>query len=416
MSIPLPNQRAYQIVVFGATGYTGKIVAEYLAKNYGNQIKWALAGRNKNKLQDVKNSIGLDIPLLEADVNNVESLQSLVKQTKVVITTVGPYEKYGTPLVEACVKSGTHYCDLTGEVTWVRSMIDLYHSKAQETGARIVHCCGFDCIPFDLGVLSIVEYMRTKHKKEVGKVKTIIGPVNGGVSGGTIASVLNSLEQPFGVVIQNLKKMNNPYLLIPIGAKPGKDKNSQIGVWFDWNTKTFTAPFLGEPVNSKIVRRSSYTHPQPYGPDFSYSESAGFGGIFGIVAATFMTVVKHSFVVLLGFPVTRWILKKTVLPAPGQGPSEKTRKNGYFTIWLVGQSVTKANEKPIKVKATVGGKQDPGYGETAKMLSEAGLALALDFDRLPNVGGGIYTPAIAIGSPLIDRLKKAGMTWDLVEL
>jgi short subunit dehydrogenase-like uncharacterized protein len=409
--------RKLDIVLWGATGFTGKLTAEYLTKQYGvgKDLAWAIGGRSKEKLEEVRRDLAAidpaarDLPLVIADARDPASLAALVGSTRVVATTVGPYAMYGRELVAACAEHGTDYCDLTGETTFIREMIDRHHARAKETGARIVNCCGFDSIPSDLGVLMLQEHMREKHEARCSRVKFFLVGTRGGVSGGTIASIMNLLEQ--AEKDPSIRKIAfDPYALDPDRKERGPDGPDQRTVKHDDDLDIWTGPFVMAAINTRVVRRTNALLGYAYGNDFRYSEVTGFGkGAAGWARATAMTAGIGAFLGAASVGPLRAALKSTVLPAPGEGPSREKRDNGFFKVKLVGIGESKSGAQ-VKLLGRVEGKSDPGYGETAKMLSESAIALAKD--PIPTAGG-VLTPASCLGNHLLERLRRAGMTFEV---
>lgn len=404
---PRDRSRELDIVLLGATGFTGKLVAQYLATHTKDtDLRWALAGRNATKLEALRQELGLgqEIPIIIADSHDAASLNALAARTSVVCTTVGPYAKYGSALVAACVEHGTDYCDLTGEVHWVRKMLDEHHERAQQTGARIVHFCGFDSIPSDLGTLLLQRHAIERHGRPAKRVHYYMARASGGFSGGTIASMINTIEQ----VAQDpsLRRiLGHPYSLNPPDQRKGPDGSDQFKPKYDPVAKAWTGPFVMAPVNTRVVRRSNALLDYLYGKDFEYSEVTRFGsGPQGAVMATLFSVGMLGFMGALTVPVLRQLLSEHVLPAPGEGPSQEAMERGFFETRLVGEL-----DNGQQIKARVGASRDPGYGATAIMLSQSALCLALDGQQLQSPGG-VITPAVAMGATLISRLQDAGMT------
>ncbi len=405
---PRDRSREFDIVLWGATGFTGRLVADYLVRHYlegDTKLRLALAGRNKDKLEGVARDIGAPpLPILIGDSFDAESLDAIASRAEVVISTVGPYAKYGAGLVAACVKNGTDYCDLTGETQFVRKMIDAHHEQAKQTGARIVHCCGYDSIPSDLGTLMVQEAFQDRYGKYASEVKMAAGEMSGSFSGGTFASMMNIVdelkEDP------SLRKvLGDPYALNPKGVR-GPDKGDQTGVRFDEDLDMWTAPFIMAAINTRIVRRSHALLGLPWGEDFRYSEVMSTGkGASGLTRALTFTAGMVGFMGAMAFPLTRPLVEKR-LPSPGEGPSEEAREKGYFKTRLV------ALDDGREVRGLVADDRDPGYGSTAVMLSESALCLLLDGTEL-GLQGGVLTPASAMGMPLIERLRKAGLTFEV---
>ncbi|HMR07310.1 MAG TPA: saccharopine dehydrogenase NADP-binding domain-containing protein [Polyangiaceae bacterium] len=413
------RSRPHDVVLFGATGFTGELVAEYLAEHYGDSdLRLALAGRSKAKLEKVRERLGrirpsyAELPILIADSYDRASLDRVAADASVVCTTVGPYDKYGAELVAACVEHATDYCDLTGETQFIRRMIDAHHARAEETGARIVHCCGFDSIPSDLGSLMLQDHAFEKHGAPCSEIKFFAGKTRGGFSGGTVASMFNVVDE----VKRDrsvLKVLGHPYALNPEGERKGPDGSDQRGVRYDADIGAWTAPFIMAAINTRIVRRSNALLGFRYGRDFRYSEVMSlFPGAKGLAMAAGVAAGLTGFMLAGAVGPTRSLLEKK-LPKPGEGPSREERERGFFEIHLLGSGVAK-DGKPFKLRGRVVGTSDPGYGETAKMLGESAVCLAQDGAELSR-GGGILTPATAMGATLTQRLRKAGMTFELVD-
>lgn len=405
------RSRKFDIVVWGASGFTGRLVAEYLVEHYlqrsGNPhgLRVALAGRDQSKVAAVAREIGApDLPVLVGDSFDAASLDAIASQAEVVLTTVGPYAKYGDELVAACVRHGTDYCDLTGETHFVRDMIDAHHDAARRSGARIVHCCGYDSIPSDLGTLMVQEAFKDRHGSYAGEVKMGAGEMSGGASGGTLASMINIIDD-IKANPKLRKVLGDPYALNPKGVR-GPDKGDQTGVRFDDDFDMWTAPFVMAAINTRIVRRSHALLGEPWGEDFRYSEVMTTGkGLTGIQRAVAVTAGVAGFFALVALPVTRPLIEKR-LPSPGEGPSEEARKKGFFKTRLI------ALGDGHSVRGVVEGFQDPGYGATAVMIGESALCLALDGAALESEGGNL-TPASAMGMRLVERLRDAGMNFEV---
>jgi short subunit dehydrogenase-like uncharacterized protein len=420
LSAPQAEQRRFDVVLFGATGFTGKLVAEYLAKAAPAlpKLRWALAGRSKDKLEAVRRDLAaLDgklasLDLLLADAADPAALAKVAQETRVVCTTVGPYMKYGRALAAACAEAGTHYCDLTGETPFVRTSIDDNHARAQVTGARIVHCCGFDSIPSDLGTFMLAEEYKARGR-QIGSAALFVGPMRGAASGGTIASMMTIFEQ--AGADRNIRRVaGDPYALLPDRkVDRGPDKSDQFGVKFEPRLGEWTGPFVMAAINTRIVRRSNALLGFQYGKGFRYSEVMSLGrGAKGLVRAGALTAGLGGFVALAASARGRKLLGR-FLPAPGEGPDKAARDNGFFRIRILGEAL-EGSGPPLHLLAKVEGKSDPGYGETAKMLGEAALCLALDGATLPAIAG-VLTPASAMGAPLLSRLRAAGMVFTVTE-
>lgn len=407
--------RPFDLVLFGATGFTGQLVAAYLAEHAPSDLKWALAGRNLDKLRAVRSELAAthagiaELPLEVVDASDAAGLKRLAEQSRAVCTTVGPYARYGGPLVAACAAAGTHYCDLTGEVQFVRRTIDQHHETAAKTGARIVHCCGFDSIPSDLGCFMTAERL-VQEGARPEEVRFLVGRAKGGFSGGTIASMVQLMEEM--QADRDVRRLAaRPYALDPDPKRKGPDGSDQMGVGRDDGLGTWTAPFVMASINTRIVRRSLALRGHPYGEDFRYSEVMSTGkGPAGLIRATGITVGIGGFLAAMQVGPLRKLLTQRVLPAPGEGPSEAEREAGHFTVHLLG-SGRKPDGSRMEVRGKVVGKKDPGYGETSKMLAESALCLALDGDELP-AAAGVLTPSTAMGTVLLERLRAAGMAFE----
>jgi short subunit dehydrogenase-like uncharacterized protein len=393
--------RSFDLVIYGATGFTGALVAEYLHQTQSG-LSWAIAGRSQRKLDLLKDRINApDLETIVADSESSDDMRRLVTSTRVVISTVGPYARFGTPLVEACAAEGTHYCDLTGEPQWMASIFERVSPLAEETGARLIHCCGFDSIPSDLGVFVAQQRMMDKHGLFATKVSGRMGKSKGAVSGGTVASMLLAVEQAVSDPIAR-KVLNDPYGLYPSELSPGSDGSDQRGVRWDDRFESWTGPFVMAAINSKVVRRSNALASLVYGADFSYDESLLVDNRrSGLLMAGGMSIGMAA----LAIPPLRRLISKR-LPQPGEGPSVSERENGFFEFFVHAHHPTDS-EKDVRI--CVKGKRDPGYGATSRMLAQAGLSLA--FDDL-DVEGGIWTPASALGNHLVNRLADVDIIFE----
>ncbi len=401
------GDRTYEIVLWGASGFTGALVAEYLVRNYPD-VGLALAGRNQGKLESVRRELAAidakagELPILIGDSFDRASLDAITAETRVVISTVGPYAQYGEAMVASCVANGTDYCDLTGETQFIRRMIDAHQAEAERTGARIVHCCGFDSIPSDLGTLMVQEAAKERFGSPLAEVKFFAGESKGGASGGTIASMLNILEEAKDKKVRRI--LGDPYALNPEGERDGPDGSDRMGVRYDDDLGMWVGPFVMAAINTRVVRRSNALMGYAYGRKFRYSEEMSFGaGPRGAIRAGTVAAAVGAFVAGASIKPIRTVLQKTVLPDPGEGPSREEREAGFFVVRLVGKTADGQ-----ELRGRVEGQNDPGYGETAKMLGESALCLARDEIAAP---GGIRTPASTMGVTLIERLRDAGMVF-----
>ena len=378
--------RDYDIIVYGATGFTGRLVAEYLVRQ--GVTRWAMAGRSRAKLEEVRDLIGApaDTPLVVADADDPASLTAMAQSTRVVLTTVGPYQLYGAPLVAACVAAGTAYVDLCGEPAWMRHMIDAHHAAAQASGARIVFSCGFDSIPFDLGVLTLQECAIAKYGHPAPRVKGRVRAMQGGFSGGTAAS----LKATLAAAARDpslLGLLASPFALTP--GFSGPHQPTGLLPEFDATLNTWVAPFIMAAINTKNVHRTNFLLGHRYGTDFVYDEMmvAGLGDM-GKVAAEAIARLNP--------------LAGNKGPKPGEGPSQEERDSGHYDLLFVGLMPDGA-----RFDAVVTGDRDPGYGSTSKMIAETARCL-LDTDG----AGGVWTPGALLGTTLRDRLQdKAGLTF-----
>jgi len=407
------NDREFDVIVYGATGFTGTLVAQYLLRQYGlgNNLKWSIAGRSASKLEAVKESLGeqaTDLEVIVADSRDKSALATLASRTRVVLTTVGPYALYGSDLVAACVEAGTDYCDLAGEVQWIRKMVDTHHERARETGARIVHCCGFDSVPMDLGVFFLQQAAHEQFGGYCQSIALFVKATKGTASGGTIASMMNIVEEA-KKDRSIARMMANPYALNPEGEREGPDERDQQKVLHDKDAGSWTAPFVMAGVNTRVVRRSHALAGYPYGRDFRYREVVLTGtGVSGWFKGSMMTLALGALVVGISFSATRKLLQKFVLPKPGEGPSPELQQSGFFNLMQIG---ILPDGSILQTRIT--GDQDPGYGSTSKMLAEAAVCLAQD-DL--DTRGGVLTPAFAMGDKLLARLRdNAGLTFDVVD-
>ena len=405
--------KTYDIVIWGATGFTGRLVMAYMAQTYGvdGEIKWAVAGRNAAKLSEVKREIlGADagkLPEVVADSDDQASLRKLVLDTKVVCTTVGPYALYGSTLVALCAELGTHYCDLTGEVQWMRQMIEAHQGVAETSGARIVHTCGFDSIPSDLGTYFVQREMHKAHGVYAPRVKYRVVGSKGGVSGGTVASMMNMMEEA-NANPEILDIIADPYALNPLNMPRGEDGADQTTAEYDKDFRQWTGPFVMAGINTRVVRRSHALLGYPWGNHFRYDEAILTGdGPSGFAKAVMIAGGTGLMNKVAGIGSVRKLLAM-VVPTPGEGPSAADMENGFFEIELRASNP----EDPKKdLTAVVTGDRDPGYGSTCKMIAESAVCLALDdLDS----EGGFLTPASAMGDLLISRLaEKGGMGFTL---
>ena len=400
------------LTVFGATSFVGQILTRYLYGRFGTDgdLRWAIAGRSEKKLRELHGSLypkAAKLPQIVANAGDEKALREMCAESRVVISTVGPYALYGEPLVKICANTGTDYCDLTGEVQWIRRMIRKYEGAARASGARIVHCCGFDSIPSDLGVHFLQKHAMQKFGRTCPRVKLRVKAMRGGASGGTIASMLNVVKEASDDP-ELRRELANPYSLCPDGYTPQLRQPNISLAEYDTDFKSWIAPFVMAAVNTRIVHRTNALSKQAYGADFRYDEAVLRGdGFKGRAAATSMGAGLGAFMAAAAVPPTRWVLER-FLPGPGEGPSPEEQRNGFFDIRILGRT----EGHTLQVKVT--GDRDPGYGSTGKMLGQAGACLALDTPKA-NTPGGFWTPATIFGDRLIDRLTRySGLRFEVV--
>jgi short subunit dehydrogenase-like uncharacterized protein len=404
-------EREFDVVVFGASGFVGRLTADYLAAHAPSDIRVALAGRSVERLTAVREALGevaAAWPVVVADTSDAAAVEALARSTRVVATTVGPYARYGMPLVAACAAQGTHYADLTGEVLFVRDSVQGYAETARATGARIVHSCGFDSVPSDIGVLLLAEQAHADGEGTLERTTLVVRSMRGGISGGTIDSG-RAMAQAIGADRSLAKVMIDPYALSPDrAAEPDAGlapdlvrirRDASVGAW--------VGPFVMATYNTRVVRMSNALQDWSYGRTFRYREAMAYGDdalaplrAVGVSAAVAVGIAG------LAFGPTRAVLDR-FLPAPGEGPDEETRTNGGFDIEIRTRTTSGA-----AYRAVVSAQGDPGYAATSVMLGESALALALDGAAMPE-RAGVLTPASGIGVRLAERLRLAGFTLDV---
>ncbi len=400
--------RTHDVVVFGATGFTGRLVAEHLASRGEAAGAWAIAGRNAEKLAAVTADLGVEVPQLVVDATDHEQVAAMAASTKVVCTTVGPYARFGEPLVRACAEAGTDYVDLTGEPQWVRRMIDAHHDTAVASGARLVHCCGFDSIPSDLGTAFAQQTMHEVHGTHASRVRLRVKGARGGASGGTLASMVQVMEEA-GADPAVARVVADPYSLLPAGERVGPHVATSARPTYDETFSSWTGPFVMEMINAKVVRRTNALLGYPWGREFVYGEAVLTGdGIAGRARATAIAAGTGGGALALSNRLVRDLADR-VLPDSGTGPDAAAREAGFFDMRIVAEH-PEDRSRDVVVKVT--GDRDPGYGATSRMLGEAALTLAQGESA---VGGGSWTPASALGGALRARLvDHAGMTFEVV--
>lgn len=388
----MSDNKDFDIIVYGASGFTGRLVAEYLNTRYGDSdLRWAMAGRNAAKLAEVRSEMGVDesVALVVADGNDTASLNAMAAQTKAIVTTVGPYQLYGNDLVAVCAKTGTDYLDLCGEPAWMRKMIDAWEPTATSSGARIVFSAGFDSIPFDLGVWLLQQRCIEKTGAPSARIRGRVRKMQGTFSGGTAASLKASMAAARDPEV--LALMRDPFALTP--GFSGAQQPSGRKPMFDEAIDSWVTPFIMAPINTRNVHRTNALLDFPYGKDFVYDE---------------MLVTGPG---EKGEKIARALADNDAMssddgPKPGEGPSKEAREAGHYDVLFIAETA----QGPIKLAVT--GDRDPGYGSTSKMISEAAICLVRD---CPDTAAGILTPGAAMGQKLIDRLvANAGLTFDFV--
>lgn len=419
--------RPFHVVIWGATGFTGRLVCEHVAQDYKGKINWAMAGRSQHKLEALRAELAsrfgdqlANTPILVGSLDEPDSLDSITRQTSVIISTAGPFARVGTPVVAAAVRQETHYVDITGEVPWVHGLIRAYHEEAASKGVRIVNCCGFDSVPSDIGTLLVVEHMRSKWGVLPDRIVSAVVEGQGAVSGGTIATMFYNIANPGQGNKTTRTQATYPYALIPEreGVKPGTDTDYWLQVDPCPELGGWLAPFVMQVCNTRVVHRSNYLLGWG-GPALHYREAtlrSGWAAAKTLALATAAGLVAFS---------QSWMhpLFKKFLPAPGQGPTRDQMINGHFKQKVLGIGQRKkgtgaADNGEVAVVAEVGDPhRDPGYWSTSRMVLESALCLALEkaeLDEDPKVlHGGVLTPASALGFRLVERLRGAGFTLDV---
>jgi|TARA_B110000240_G_scaffold145972_1_gene161303 short subunit dehydrogenase-like uncharacterized protein len=405
----------FDIVIFGATSFVGQILTRYLLDQFPleGDLKWAIAGRSQSKLDDLKSSLGItgaSLDVLVADAADEDSLRFLCESTRVVISTVGPYALYGEPLVKTCVALGTDYCDLTGEVQWIAKMLERYENEAKISGARIVHSCGFDSIPSDLGVYFLQQHAKQQFGETCSSIKMRVKKMKGAASGGTVASMTNIFKE----VASNpalRKTLANPYAICPPDHGNNTRQNSMNRPQYDTDFNSWVAPFVMAVINTRIVYRSNALIEGGYSQNFEYNEAMLTGkGLIGSGIAAGVGVGLGGFAMAAVIPPTRWVMEKFILPKPGEGPSQDAQEKGCYDLRFYGKT-----DSGQEIRCKVTGNQDPGYGSTAKMLGQAAACLVQDINK-DKVQGGFWTPASIFGAQLITRLEShAGLTFELID-
>jgi short subunit dehydrogenase-like uncharacterized protein len=406
------HDRSHDIVLFGATGFTGRLVAEHLVRAHGASLRLALAGRDLKRLAAVRDGLAgefpraAELPLLVADAHDDEALTRVARDARVVATTVGPYAKYGATLVAVCARNGTHYADLTGEVPFMRRTIERHHAEAQASGARIVHTCGYDSVPSDLGTFVVARAYREQYGEDPDSLLHAAGEARGGASGGTVASLLGVLEE--GEHDPAMRRLLvDPYALVPDVTRR-LDRGDQMGMRYDDTLRLWTGPFVMAGVNTRVVRRTSALLKAEgrggYG-DARYDECMSTGpGIKAMFGAAGLTLALGGGLTLLSVGAIRRFVAERFLPKPGEGPDETLRRTGFFVSRFV------AKGRAGLVRATMRGEGDPGYAATARMIGESAMCLAFDALDAP---AGVRTPASTMPDALLTRLRAQRFTLDI---
>lgn len=403
------SEKEYDIVLYGATGFVGRRAAQYLAQHPDrSRLRWAIAGRDRSKLEQVKLHLDPSVSVLVADSQDRAAVEAMVSKTRVLLNTAGPFALYGSAIVDACVLFKTHYADITGETTWVRGLIERHHTQASADGIRIVPFCGFDSVPADLGSYLVVRYMQEALGIPCQEVKAYY-QMCGGFNGGTIAS--NTYRYESGQIEPGC----DPFLLNPNGIHPPDEveqNRDPVAETFDPAVGTWVGPFLMGAINTRVVRRSAALFEQwgePYSPQFYYQEYAKYAPPLAQVKAMFVTGFLSLFTAALERSLTRRLLQP-VLPKPGTGPSEKIMNSGWFTTEFLGTAVDGQ-----KVQGIIRFQGDPGNRATVCFVCESALSLALDNESLPGgfQRGGILTPATGLGDVLVGRLRQAGLVIEI---
>jgi short subunit dehydrogenase-like uncharacterized protein len=397
------------VVLYGAGGFTGRQTVAYFARHAPAGLRWAIAGRHRDKLDAARADCGAPpVEVLIADSANQSTVDAVVSRTRIVLSTAGPFALYGTSVVDACVRFGTHYVDITGETPWVHELITRYHERAAPAGTRIIPCCGFDSVPSDLGTLLMARHVQTALAAPCVEARGYF-QLSGGLNGGTVASLMNMLraDEP--------PRPGGPFMLdppTPHGTRQTERSRPLVAPRFDAELGAWIGPFFMAPINTRIVRRSAALFAEwqePYGPEFVYQEALKYDPPLARAKAWAGTAAIAAFYGAVKTPITRPLVTP-LLPKPGAGPSAQTMDRGWFTCELL--AMTQDGRRARGLMSFAG---DPGNRATTVLVCESALALAVDGDRLPGgVGrGGVLTPATGLGQALADRLVRAGVTIDI---
>lgn len=396
----MPQGPSFDIVIYGASSFVGEILTQYMLEQFDQKgTRWAIAGRSEAKLEALKSELGAEeLDVILADADDEIALQIMCSRARVIISTVGPYALYGSPLVKICAQTGTHYCDLAGEAQWIRRMQDAYEEDAKKSGAWIVHCCGFDSIPSDLGVHFLQQKSMERFSAPCQSVKMGVAKLKGGASGGTVASIVNLAKEAASDSALR-KELSNPYSTCP-NDHGFTVRQKNVKAEYDEDFQSWLGPFVMAAINTRVVHRSNALSNNAYGSEFQYQEAMMTGdGSSGKRAARMIGLGLGAFMVGAVVAPIRWGLERWVLPKPGEGPSKKEQLEGGFHLIFVGST---SDGESLRCEVT--GDRDPGYGSTAKMLGQAAACLANDVDI--ETPGGFWTPATLMGDDLIVRLQK----------
>jgi short subunit dehydrogenase-like uncharacterized protein len=398
------REKTYDVVLYGASGFVGRQTVRYFADRVRlDEVRWAIAGRDRQKLELVRAEVGIDVDILVADSQDRAAIDSIISQTRVLLNTAGPFALYGDAIVDACVRYRTHYVDITGETPWVKGLIDRYHVQAAADGTRIIPCCGFDSVPSDLGAYLLIHHLQQELGVNCTQVKAYY-QLSGGFNGGTLASGLNIYDR------DELTQVSQPFLLNPLESVPTEIERHRdpISPQYDVDLGTWVAPFFMGAVNTRIVRRSCALAAQwqeSYGMNFSYQEYLKFDPPWAWLQSAGMVASLAVIAGAISIPPLRHLLE-SIIPQPGSGPMEQTMDEGWFRCELLGWG-----SEGQRVRGLIADVGDPGNRATVKFVCESALCLAVDFDRLPGgvQRGGILTPATGLGDVLVERLRQAGM-------
>ncbi|MCY7337202.1 MAG: saccharopine dehydrogenase NADP-binding domain-containing protein [Chamaesiphon sp.] len=401
------RETTYDVVLYGASGFVGRQTVRYFAEDAGDEVRWAIAGRDRDKLESVRAEVGIDVDILVADSQDRTAIDAIVDRTRVVLNTAGPFALYGDAIVDACVRYRTHYVDITGETPWVKGLIDRYHLQAATDGTRIIPCCGFDSVPADLGAYLLVRYLQRELGANCTQVKAYYQAA-GGFNGGTLASGLSIYNRG------ELNLVSNPFLLNPPESIPTdlERHRDPTAPQYDVEMGTWVAPFFMGVVNTRIVRRSWALFDrwqESYGRDFSYQEYFKFDPPWAWLQSAAMVGSMAVIAGAIAIPPLRYLLE-SIIPQAGSGPTEQTMNEGWFRCELLGWG-----SQGQRVRGLIADVGDPGNRATVKFVCESALGLAVDFDKLPGgvQRGGILTPATGLGDVLVERLQRAGMRLEV---